>query len=221
MRHQVAAEGCRIELRKLLGVEMSDTAAQSKGMAQAVAAAMRSMCAKAIAPIVESIAALRKDVDSINKAHSITAEDVALSLAPAVKSWELDFERRAQDLLIRAMENAPKPKDGKDALGFDNLSFEQIDERNAVFRFSLGDSIKEFPVKLAAFLDRGVWDVDADSYLKGDGVSWRGSFFIAQKDGPEGEPGTSQDWRLAVKRGRDGRETVRIAQAPRPVRIAQ
>jgi hypothetical protein len=43
-------------------------------------------------------------------------------------------------------------------------------------------------------------------YRKGDGVTWGGSFWIAQKDAPEGRPGLSDDWRLAVKKGRDGRD---------------
>lgn len=43
------------------------------------------------------------------------------------------------------------------------------------------------------------------SYEQGDGVTFAGSFWIAQKD-TSSKPGESSDWRLAVKRGQDGRD---------------
>ena len=52
-------------------------------------------------------------------------------------------------------------------------------------------------------LDRGVY-LESKVYQRGDGVTFGGSWWIAQKDAPEGKPGTSPDWRLACKRGRDG-----------------
>jgi hypothetical protein len=54
-------------------------------------------------------------------------------------------------------------------------------------------------------LERGVWREQA--FQKGDGVTWGGSFFIAQRNTePADKPGVSDAWRLSVKRGRDGRD---------------
>lgn len=151
-----------------------------------------------------------KGADGVD-GKSVTAAEVVAELQPEIAKWALDFERRAHETLERALDRMPKAKDGMDGkngvdgIGFDDLSFEQIDERSAVIRFVRGDVVKEFPFKLPGFVDRDVYAEGAD-YLKGDGVTWGGSYFIARKDQPQGKPGQSPDWRLAVKRGRDGRD---------------
>lgn len=68
--------------------------------------------------------------------------------------------------------------------------------------------------KIPALLERGVWREGA--YDKGDGVTWDGSYWIAQ-DKTTDKPGTSPAWRLAVKRGRDGKDLKDAPAAPRPV----
>jgi hypothetical protein len=62
---------------------------------------------------------------------------------------------------------------------------------------------KVVEARMNVVLDRGVFR-EAHAYEHGDGVTFGGSYWIAQKDAPEGKPGTSPDWRLAVKKGRDG-----------------
>jgi hypothetical protein len=57
---------------------------------------------------------------------------------------------------------------------------------------------------LPIVIDKGVYK-QADSYHAGDGVTWAGSYWIAQKDEPSQKPGEGQGWRLAVKKGRDGK----------------
>jgi hypothetical protein len=59
-------------------------------------------------------------------------------------------------------------------------------------------------IKTAIVLDAGVYK-EGTAYQRGDGVTHGGSFFIAQVDSGE-KPGKSDDWRLAVKRGADGRD---------------
>lgn len=66
-----------------------------------------------------------------------------------------------------------------------------------------GESSKEFTVP--GVEDKGIFR-EGDEYLKGDGVTFGGSWFLAQKDAPAGKPGSSEDWRLAAKRGRDGKD---------------
>ncbi len=121
-------------------------------------------------------------------------------------------------MLQRAIERIPSPKDG--APGRDGLSIEDFDAtlgadgRTLTLRFSRGEVAKEFAFRLAIPIDCGVYREDA-SYAKGDGVTFGGSWFIAQKDAPVGKPGDSDDWRLSVKRGRDGKDA-----APIPATVA-
>lgn len=65
-----------------------------------------------------------------------------------------------------------------------------------------GRKIRE--VKTALVLDAGIWKEGA-VYSEGDGVTQGGSFWIAQTT-TSVKPGTSEEWRLAVKRGNDGRD---------------
>jgi hypothetical protein len=69
-------------------------------------------------------------------------------------------------------------------------------------RLAIGEAVHE--IKTALVLDAGVWK-DGASYAAGDGVTLGGSFFIAQAE-TSAKPGKSDDWRLAVKRGSDGRD---------------
>lgn len=92
---------------------------------------------------------------------------------------------------------------GKDGLGFDDLSVEHDGERGFTLRFVRGEQVREFPFTIPAVLDRGVWR--EKTWAKGDGVTWGGSFWIAQKDTATKPDTPNSDWRLAVKRGRDGK----------------
>jgi hypothetical protein len=55
-------------------------------------------------------------------------------------------------------------------------------------------------------IDRGVYR-EGTAYERGDSVTWGGSSFIAQR-ATTGKPEVSEDWRLSVKRGRDGKPGV-------------
>jgi hypothetical protein len=159
---------------------------------------------------------------------SFTMDDAVPAIESMLESniskWALDFERRAQDLLQKCADRIPIPKngaDGKDGLGFDDLSLEDDGAGNLKFIFLRGDQKKEFAVRIPVFIDRGVFKEGATDYLKGNGVTWGGSFYIAQKDSPVGKPcDTSEDWRQAVKKGRDYREPVKSNFDPKaPVKI--
>lgn len=92
---------------------------------------------------------------------------------------------------------------GADGLGFDDLDIEYDGERSLILRFTQGERIKEFPLKLPIPLDRGQFKSGAD-YVRGDTTTYGGSLWIAQKSTGD-RPGTSDAWRLAVKCGRDGK----------------
>lgn len=102
-------------------------------------------------------------------------------------------------------------KDGSAGLSIEDLSAEFDGERTLTLRFARGDVAKEFQFSMPIPIDRGVYRPEM-AYVKGDGVSYGGSFWIAQKDIPKGKPdeGTG-DWRLSTKRGRDGKDGLRGA----------
>ena len=81
-------------------------------------------------------------------------------------------------------------------------------------RWAIGETVHE--IKTAIVLDAGVWK-EGTAYAAGDGVTLGGSFFIAQND-TSAKPGKSDEWRLAVKRGTDGRD-ARTERALEPVRF--
>lgn len=95
-------------------------------------------------------------------------------------------------------------RDGKDGIGFEDVEFTADDQGRPLAKYQRGDVVKT--VRLPCIVDRGVYKAD-DAYLRGDAVSFGGCLWIAQKDAPEGKPDGGDGWRLAVKKGRDGRDT--------------
>jgi hypothetical protein len=132
-----------------------------------------------------------------------------LELLPAIdeeKSYPRGTYARHAGGLWRAFE-ATKGLHGWECVvdGIAELRIEQPSGREftLVARTSSGAEVSK-SIKVAALVDRGVFRAD-EGYEAGDGVTWGGSFFIAQKDAPLGKPGEPgcDGWRLAVKRGRD------------------
>lgn len=159
---------------------------------------------------------------------SFTAEEAQELIKKAVEDkqheWALDFERRAQELFQRAIERIPIPKDGKDGRnaidveGFDLT----LDGRDLTISLKRDDAVvASKSIRIPAVEYLGVFKEGFDHmYQKGDAVTFGGSLWIAEKDNPVGKPEQSPDWKLAVKRGRDGKEVVRIPRNPdEPVKI--
>lgn len=95
---------------------------------------------------------------------------------------------------------------GRDGFGFDDMDVVVLDDdRTIELSFRRGDDEKAFTLKWPTVIDRGVYK-DGQDYAAGDGVTWGGSFWIAQKD-TSAKPDTPESgWRLAVKKGRDGKD---------------
>lgn len=100
---------------------------------------------------------------------------------------------------VNGQDGAP----GCDGLGFDDLSVEHDGERGVTFRFARGDVVKEFSHTLPAIIDRGVYK-EGQAYARGDAVTWGGNLWIAQRDTDAKPADNNADWRLAVRKGRDG-----------------
>lgn len=114
-----------------------------------------------------------------------------------------DLSRKADDLQA-AVDAIPEGKNGLDGVGFDDMTAEYDGERTITFRFERGENVKTFSFDMPVVLDRGVWR--EGEFKAGDGVSWAGSFWIAQRS-TDAKPGSGEDWRLAVKRGQDGKRS--------------
>lgn len=106
-------------------------------------------------------------------------------------------------------------RDGADGLGVEDLTVDYDGERTWTVRFVRGEIVRTFDIKMAALLDRGIWK-NGETFEKGDVVSFGGSMFIAQSDTTD-KPETSTAWRLAVKRGRDGKNAEAGKPNPTPI----
>lgn len=95
-------------------------------------------------------------------------------------------------------------KDGQDGLGFDDMDVAVLDDdRTIELSFRRGDEEKAFTLKWPTVIYRGVWA--AGDYEAGDATTWGGSLWIAEKQTNEKPDTADSGWRLAVKKGRDGK----------------
>lgn len=100
----------------------------------------------------------------------------------------------------------PKPRDGVDGVGFDDMDLVDV-EGDLFLRFTRGDVVKDFYLPVPT--DRGVWA--EREFRKGAGVTWGGSFWLAQRDTSAKPDTPDSGWRLSVKRGRDGASAFDVA----------
>jgi integrin beta 3 len=144
--------------------------------------------------------------------RSVTLEEVRAYLDTEVATWALNFERRAQDILQRAIDRIPAPKDGKDGspgkdgrdgVSFDEFHVEQIDDRTVRETWSKGGVVvRTFDRKVRAPIYREIYR-QGERYDRDDMVTFGGSVWCALRD-TDSKPGRDDSWRLAVKARRDG-----------------
>lgn len=143
--------------------------------------------------------------------ESVTLDDIRGILEAETAKWGLDFERRAQDLLQRTIENLPKPKDGIDGKdgrdGADGIAPESftatLDGRTLTIGFTRGAEAVTQTLRLPIPLDRGGFK-KGTKYDEHDVVTYGGSVWIALKETATSPPG--DDWRLMVRKGTDGKD---------------
>jgi integrin beta 3 len=177
---------------------------------------------------------VRNEVDSaLQRAPAPVAQFDINSVRPYLDSesarYALDFERRASDKLQSAMSNIREPADGKDGadgrdgndgrdgsdgrdgrdgdpgVTISDIDF-QVEDGGRVLRLCVrvGD---EWLVKEAVttmLIDRGVHRTGMQARA-GDCVTYGGSSWVATRDTTD-SPGSSDAWRLMIKRGRPGRD---------------
>ena len=111
--------------------------------------------------------------------------------------------------LQKAVDRWPKPRDGidgEDGLGFEDLEVVQGEDlRTFTFKFARGEKVREWSFSVPAMIDRGVFE-QGKEYREGDTVSWGGHMWVVKAERTEAKPNEGgTDWRLAVRRGRDGK----------------
>ncbi|MGC3297742.1 hypothetical protein [Pseudomonas aeruginosa] len=135
-----------------------------------------------------------------------TIDEVAATFERRFSDLTLSWERQAREAFDKAADRMPIPTDGRDALPLESFDLALgEDGRTITVKMQAGDVVVEKSVKIASVIDRGVFSAEK-SYEQGDGTTYGGCYWIAQKDAPAGVPGGSDDWRLAVKKGRDGKD---------------
>lgn len=158
----------------------------------------------------------REGKDGLNGKDGAPGRDAfELDILPAIderRSYPRGTFAKHRNGLWRAIGNTDGMR-GWDCVvaGVHSVIIDRADERD----FTVGVELSAGEAMLHRFalpivLDRGVYVPD-HKYAKGDGVTFGGSWWIAQVDGPTDKPGIpggegGNHWRLAVKRGRDGKD---------------
>lgn len=109
----------------------------------------------------------------------------------------------------------PRPKDGADGLGFDDIEIEHDGERGLTIKFVRGDRVKTFgPFIVPVQIHRGVW-VATKRYEYQDAVTWAGSQWVCMQPKAAGKPGDNgSGWLLVVKKGAQGPDGKTGQQGP-------
>lgn len=97
-------------------------------------------------------------------------------------------------------------EDGKAGASLESVDVATIGDRKRQFVFLLSDgsTIRTEVEFEGMVLHRDIY-VPGESYEKGDAVTYGGSFWIAKRN-TKASPKSSDDWRLVVKKGRDGKD---------------
>lgn len=146
---------------------------------------------------------------------SVTLEDVSLFLDAAIAKHVLDFERRANETLAKAVDKIPEPKDGRDGVDLTELSVDFDGERTVTVKGRTGEVTKRVPVPLW----RGYWSPGA-SAEKSDILTHNGTAYIAIVDNPKCEPGVGKydhEWKVFTRKGRDGKDGRNGVDRTKPV----
>lgn len=160
-----------------------------------------------VEPDSEAIAAVV--ADSVSKAVSALPEakdgDNGIGLADALIDKDGNLVITMTDGRTKTLGKVVG-EDGEAGKTFtlDDFDIEQTDERVLTFKFLRGDTMHSFEFEFPIAIYRGVWI--EQEYQRGDMVTWAGSVWHADK-ATSAKPDTPDSgWKLAVKRGRDGKD---------------
>ncbi len=117
-----------------------------------------------------------------------------------------DGSARALGMVLgRDGEKGADGQNGRDGFSLTDFDTGYDGERTLTLKFAQGAFEYEHQLHLPIVIDRGVWQEGRD-YEGGDGVTWGGSWWIAQRATGAKPDSADSGWRLAVKKGRDGKD---------------
>lgn len=159
-----------------------------------------------LVPVPQNGADGRPGRDGVD-GKSVTLDDLMPAFEAKVAGWQLEFERRAADVLRGAIDKMPAPANGQDGRdgkdGFSPDDFEvTLDGRVFTFALRCGERLVTREIKVPFPVDRGVYRTGT-LYEKGDVATFGGSQWIALNDTRDKPP--SDNWRCQVRRGQDGK----------------
>lgn len=153
----------------------------------------------------------------------ISDEGSLMQMTPGGEARNLGRVRGADGVSVTGMEvrddrllvtlsdgrafSAGRVKGERGEAGFSLTDFDtdwRPEDKVLILSWDAGEHRYSHELFIPYLRDCGVWTEGAN-YLKGDGVTWGGSFWTAQDDTSE-KPDGSKYWRLAVKKGRDGKD---------------
>lgn len=141
--------------------------------------------------------------DKGDKGDSVTMAELNAILEGAVAKWALEFERRSMDLLQKAIDKIPTPKDGKDGVSFESFEMDYIGDAHEVrIKATAGGQTKELRFPAGGIRPGGFWR-DGTKALAGQAWSEGGNLWIAVKDTSSKPAWDSPDWFKAASKGRD------------------
>jgi integrin beta 3 len=128
----------------------------------------------------------------------------AAGIVDALKdSGELVLTLADGRLVRTGIRDGEKGADGRDGFGLDDFDCEPIDERTIRLKFTQGETSHNYELTFPVPVYRDVYKEGAE-YERGDMVTWGGALWHC--DAPtKDKPGTD-NWTLAVKKGRDGKD---------------
>lgn len=141
--------------------------------------------------------------DGSKVSRRLRDDDLIAMVRMKTDTWAADFEERAVVAMQAAIDKLPKPKDGKPGADIEDFDIAVQGRRLAIGMVVGGQPITR-EITLDIPHDAGVY-MPGKEYDKSAIVTCEGSAFISQCK-TSARPGKSSDWRLLVKRGRDGKD---------------
>lgn len=155
---------------------------------------------------------------------SVTVDEIRSLIDLEVQRALVDLERKAVEIVQRAVDRIPPPAPGKDGapgqdgLGFDDMVVVHDGERQFTIRMVRGDQVKELGAfTVPAMIYRDVYE-EGRTYQSGDVVTWGGHMYVAKAQ-TAAKPGladqASRAWQLAVRKGAEGKRGLEGKVGPR------
>jgi collagen type III alpha len=147
--------------------------------------------------------------DGVNGADGkdgMSGKDAAGIVEVLKDSGELVLTLEDGRLIRTGIRDGEKGQDGRDGFGFDDMDVCVLDDdRTIELSFRRGEEEKAFTLKWPTVIYRDIFKA-GETYQPGDAVTWAGALWIAQKE-TAAKPETAESgWKLAVKKGRDGKD---------------